>query len=572
MIGMTSRRLAEALLACASGIRHLEAGTSLLIECGSWLHREDFTSRFITTGTSTSDGATTLADTDWEAAIAALRAGELPAIALPQHQRVWHSGGMGTGYDPTQFVDGVDTGKIRMARRFVGAMRGTRDFDRTLLELAGSLREAGRAEEAVKVLEFLFVRVTHFEAPDEEGRSQLEIEEPDEEARVQVEIEQEARIQREREEPDEEARVLLEFEAVLREAGRAEKADLVMEFADGLIEEAVELLHEDVAYAQESGDLPAQCFAFIALAQKLRYVDRMPQAESAFKSAEEISDRISVIVRQGQYEPAQLDSWIAGLYSLNELYRLLRREGREEAAERLRERCNGYGRNMADAAMEIGFREAAQSQEDQDPRREGKAMAMLARALHEAGREHESAFCAAEARRLGYGYRTYNEISGQYFNWSSTAKPGSTDPAAYGYNNPAAYGHDDDDKPYGPITGPPGPEVIGEVIAGYLAIKAVGPFLQAFATKLGEQLGEATGNAISRLRLRRRPHTRDQIEVEVGTKTIVVLPDPFTDNEREAFIDIDVTDPHIRGKTLHWDGNKGKFLPEEESGSDLEQG
>ena len=44
MTGMTSRRLAEALLACASGIRHLEAGTSLLIDCGSWLHREDFTS------------------------------------------------------------------------------------------------------------------------------------------------------------------------------------------------------------------------------------------------------------------------------------------------------------------------------------------------------------------------------------------------------------------------------------------------------------------------------------------------------------------------------------------------
>lgn len=79
MTGMTSRRLAEALLACASGIRHLEAGTRLLTDCGSWLHREDFTSRFITTGTSISDGATVLAVTDWEAAIAALHAGELPA-------------------------------------------------------------------------------------------------------------------------------------------------------------------------------------------------------------------------------------------------------------------------------------------------------------------------------------------------------------------------------------------------------------------------------------------------------------------------------------------------------------
>lgn len=72
-------RLSDALRACARGIRPLEAGTGLLIDCGSWLHRDDFTSRFITTGTSISDGATVLAVTDWEAAIAALHAGELPA-------------------------------------------------------------------------------------------------------------------------------------------------------------------------------------------------------------------------------------------------------------------------------------------------------------------------------------------------------------------------------------------------------------------------------------------------------------------------------------------------------------
>jgi hypothetical protein len=77
---MTSpRRLGDALRACAYGIRPLEAGTALLIDCGSWLHRDDFTSRFITTGTSISDSVTLLAATDWEAAVAALHAGELPA-------------------------------------------------------------------------------------------------------------------------------------------------------------------------------------------------------------------------------------------------------------------------------------------------------------------------------------------------------------------------------------------------------------------------------------------------------------------------------------------------------------
>jgi len=76
---MSHRRLDGALRAAASGIHPLEAGTSLLIDSGSWLHREDFASQFITVDTSISDGVTLLASTDWEAVITALRAGELPA-------------------------------------------------------------------------------------------------------------------------------------------------------------------------------------------------------------------------------------------------------------------------------------------------------------------------------------------------------------------------------------------------------------------------------------------------------------------------------------------------------------
>jgi hypothetical protein len=69
------RRLA-APRGCASGIRPLEAGTSVLIGCGCWLHREVFTSRFIITGTSVSDG-TAMAGIGWEAAITAIGAGQL---------------------------------------------------------------------------------------------------------------------------------------------------------------------------------------------------------------------------------------------------------------------------------------------------------------------------------------------------------------------------------------------------------------------------------------------------------------------------------------------------------------
>ena len=72
-------RLPAALRAAASGIHPLEAGTSLLIDCGCWLHREDFTSQFITTAISISDGTTLLASIDWAAAVTALDAGKLPS-------------------------------------------------------------------------------------------------------------------------------------------------------------------------------------------------------------------------------------------------------------------------------------------------------------------------------------------------------------------------------------------------------------------------------------------------------------------------------------------------------------
>lgn len=79
MTTLDPRQLGDALRAGARGIRSLEAGTSLLADCGNWLHRPDFTSRFVTAGTSISDGITLLASTDWEAAVTALHAGELPA-------------------------------------------------------------------------------------------------------------------------------------------------------------------------------------------------------------------------------------------------------------------------------------------------------------------------------------------------------------------------------------------------------------------------------------------------------------------------------------------------------------
>jgi len=69
--------LARSLRACARGIYPDEAAVELLISNGTFLHRDDFTGRFIGHGTSISDG-TMMAAIDWEAAITALSGGELP--------------------------------------------------------------------------------------------------------------------------------------------------------------------------------------------------------------------------------------------------------------------------------------------------------------------------------------------------------------------------------------------------------------------------------------------------------------------------------------------------------------
>ena len=79
----------EALHACAGGILTAEAAVTLLADCGSWLHRDDFTSQFITTadadGDGDGDGAILMAAIDWQAAVTALDHGLLPCSSGERH-------------------------------------------------------------------------------------------------------------------------------------------------------------------------------------------------------------------------------------------------------------------------------------------------------------------------------------------------------------------------------------------------------------------------------------------------------------------------------------------------------
>jgi hypothetical protein len=72
---MTTDDLTAALHACAAGLYPLEAGVALLASNGTFLHRDDFTTRFIKHGTS---GTTPMAAIDWDAATTALNSGDLP--------------------------------------------------------------------------------------------------------------------------------------------------------------------------------------------------------------------------------------------------------------------------------------------------------------------------------------------------------------------------------------------------------------------------------------------------------------------------------------------------------------
>jgi len=72
---MPADDLAAALRAGAAGLYPLEAGTELLISNGTFVRRGDFTTRFITCGTS---GGTPIAAIDWDAAITPLNGSGLP--------------------------------------------------------------------------------------------------------------------------------------------------------------------------------------------------------------------------------------------------------------------------------------------------------------------------------------------------------------------------------------------------------------------------------------------------------------------------------------------------------------
>ena len=111
--------MAVALRAGAHGLDADEAACELLISHASWLHRDDFTARFLHTGISITDG-TDLAHIDWPAAITALNAAELPCSSGEgQMLRLAASLGAGIPVNLRDALVGLDHANLRIAQQAV---------------------------------------------------------------------------------------------------------------------------------------------------------------------------------------------------------------------------------------------------------------------------------------------------------------------------------------------------------------------------------------------------------------------------------------------------------------------
>jgi len=207
---------------------------------------------------------------------------------------------------------------------------------------------------------------------------------------------------------------------------------------------------------------------------------------------------------------------------------------------------------------------------------EARALGELGTALLAAGRTSEGRYLCRRAAgladrlgerdvadaalaALGFGLAQFEELDGQ---WRAALLAGGDEtehflsPAVARSAESYRTGRSSDDAFR--ITG----STVVELACGYVVVKFLGPFVEAFAKKLGERLGETTATAIGRLRLLRH-HKHGRVELDVLTPdappTTLVLPADFDDVARLAAIELDVGADGIRGAELHWDAASGRW-------------
>jgi hypothetical protein len=110
-----------------------------------------------------------------------------------------------------------------------------------------------------------------------------------------------------------------------------------------------------------------------------------------------------------------------------------------------------------------------------------------------------------------------------------------------------------------------------ELAVGGGALWFLGKFADAYVSAIAGRLAESTLKAAERIRLRRSP-ANDCVTIKVpGGTTSIVLPEPLTDEAREAFIDLDPAADEVRGKILYWDQVALAWVPREQLPPDLQE-
>ncbi len=120
--------LASTVRAGAAGLYSLEAACELLISAG-WLHRDGFT-RFVSTGTSLTDGVTELAHIDWQSVITSRDTGLLPCSSRENRiLRLAASIAAGIPVDLNDALCGLDQASIGLVIRAIRHANGQRPAD-----------------------------------------------------------------------------------------------------------------------------------------------------------------------------------------------------------------------------------------------------------------------------------------------------------------------------------------------------------------------------------------------------------------------------------------------------------
>lgn len=211
-----------------------------------------------------------------------------------------------------------------------------------------------------------------------------------------------------------------------------------------------------------------------------------------------------------------------------------------------------------------------------DRRGEAQALWDLAAALMEVGRASEGRYlfrrCAGLAEELGereiedkaltslgYGLAQLEELGGR---WRAVLLEGGDEtehfPSLAAARSGESYrtGRRPDDA----VRISQSAAVV--LASGFVAVKFLGPFVEAFATKLGEGLGESAVAAAGRLRLL-WDHGDGRRDLDVLTpgpqRTTLVLPENFDDAARLAAIDLDLGAEGVQGAELHWDDATGTW-------------